>query len=388
MKNNDYVLLGLLRRALFGYPFSFDVGETDWLSLLQEANAQTVHLLLYDCLTPEERAAMPHEVERQWQMIAFRTLQKNEVRVREQDWILRFFQENRIACSVFKGSACAKNYPRPELRCMGDIDLMVSREEAKRAETLLQAVGYETHNDRCPWHITMHRSNVIVELHIEPAGLPDGALGEQLRQYFQSAPKWNVCQEAVALLLHKLNHIRSDGLGLRQLCDWALFVKAQLDAEIWQQLEPQLGRFGLLRFAKVVTRLCVDYLGLDSEFAPWCMDAEQSLALELLEDILQTGNFGCKEERYGQKLFTDGGKGGRLASLWRVGIKTCKNNWSPCKRYPVLLPAAPVVLMLQRLTKRGRGERSALRLYTNFRTAKPRQKLYQAFKPFQPETAD
>lgn len=384
LKNNDYILRGLLQRALFGYPFSFVLEETDWMALCQEAKAQTVHLLIYDCLTEEERAAMPNELEKQWQMMALRTLQKNEKLAQEQAWIFQLFQREQIACTVFKGSSCAKNYPRPELRCAGDIDLMIAREDVLRAETLLQAVGYETIHDRCPWHTTMHRNKVIVELHFEPAGLPDGEIGDQLRQYFQSISKLNTCQEAVALLLHKLNHIRNDGLGLRQLCDWALFVKAQIDADIWDKLEPQLCRFGLLRFAKVITRACVDYLELDQDYAPWCMDAEQTLAQELLEDILQTGNFGCKEDRYGQKLFTDGGKGGRLASMWRVGVKLCKNNWSPCKRYPVLLPIAPVVLVVQRGTKRGRGGRSTFRLYTNFRAAKPRQKLYQALKPFQP----
>lgn len=385
MNNTDQILLGLLRRALFARPFSFPVAETDWEALFREASAHTVQLLIYDCLTREERAAAPAETMCRWQAAALRILQKNEQLTREQTRILRAFREKDLSCAVIKGSMCAKNYPRVELRCAGDIDILIGREDCGQAESILLEMGYALSGERCPWHIALRRGTAVIELHFEPAGLPDGKVGAKLREYFRAALPLTVCHEAVVLLLHKLNHIRSGGLGLRQLCDWALFVRTQISTDVWQELEPLLRQFGLLRFAKTVTLLCVEHLGLDAQDARWCMDADKTLAEKLLEDILRTGNFGCKENRYGQYLFTDGGPGGRLASMWRVGVKAGRKEWPVCRRCPILLPAAPVVLLVRHAVRRRRGEVPALRLYANFREAGARQSLYRQLHPFQPE---
>lgn len=387
LNNTNCVLLGLLKRALFGEPFSFAEEDLDWAALLKDAKAQAVQLLLYDCLTAAERASMPQGIEERWRLSALQVFRKNITLAHEQEEILQTFRDVHIDCSVLKGSTCAKNYPKSELRCAGDIDLVVAKKDIRQAQALLESNGYVVKGKKCPWHIAMCRDNVIVELHFEPAGLPDGKIGEELKQYFRTLPRLDGCQEAVALLLHKLNHIRNGGLGLRQLCDWALFVKEQIDADVWKALEPQLRKFGLLQFAKVVTRLCVDYLGLDRAYAPWCMDTERDVVLALLEDILQTGNFGCKENRYGQHLFTDGGPGGRIKSLWRVGTKTCQAHWPVCKRYPLLLSVAPFLLVAQHIKLRCSGKQPPFHLFAAFHSAKPRQRLYQMLKPFEQERA-
>lgn len=58
MTDTEQSLLTLLRRALFGceLPLPSDV---DWQSIFEEAASHSVHLLVYDCLTEQERAAIP-----------------------------------------------------------------------------------------------------------------------------------------------------------------------------------------------------------------------------------------------------------------------------------------------------------------------------------------
>lgn len=377
MDDTNYVLLGLLRRALFGQPFSMLKTEMDWTALYREARAHAVHLLLYDSLTQEERSSMPVTVEKQWRTCSLQTLQKNLILLMEQERMIKVLNEESISCAVFKGSAIAANYPRPELRCSGDIDLWVKKTDLISAKLLLEKAGYVERAKQCAWHLTMQREHFIIELHFAPAGIPNGKRGEGFYQYFQSIPQLDFSQQAVALLLHKLNHIRKDGLGLRHLCDWALFVQKNLDEVTWRSLEPQLKAFGLLHFAKIITRICTEYLGLPKCSVLWCMDGDKTLTEALLQDVLQTGNFGCKEARYGQRLFTDGGAGGRLGSLWRTGINACKTQWPACQKTSVLIPLAPFVLMARRLK-----QKEALYLWDSFQKAKPRQTLYRSLKPF------
>ena len=131
----------------------------------------------------------------------------------------------------------------------------------------------------------------------------------------------------------------------------------------------------------------MEELGLPREDAPWCMTADEALCRALLADILRTGNFGCKEERYGQRLFTDGRAENRLVSFFRTGVETCHTHWPACKEHPLLLPVAPAVLVLRYREQRKTGKRPPFRPLAAYRGAGERQKIYHALRPFEPEDA-
>ena len=217
-------------------------------------------------------------------------------------------------------------------------------------------------------------------------------MGEALRSFFAGSetiaaersgiPVLQMEREAVMLLLHKLEHIVSSGLGLRQLCDWAVYVNTRLTPDEWSKLEPLLKDFGLLHFTGIVTRICVDHLYLPKELAPWCLDADKTVADELMADILRTGNFGRKENRYGQRLFTDANSGSRFTSFIKVGTQACKDHWPICEKYPILLPVAPIYLLNRYRKQRKEGKRPAFRPHEVYKTAKDCQILYASLQPF------
>lgn len=313
MTDTEQSLLTLLRRALFGCELPLP-SDADWQRVFEEAVSHSVHLLVYDCLTEQERAAIPKETAVPWRQEVLSAMWYNEQLLGEQQEVLKAL--SGLPCVILKGSSSAACYPRPELRCAGDIDLLLFPADVKKAEAILCAMGYCPPEDNHPFHRSMHREQFLVELHFEPPGIPSGDSGAPLREYFRYAAGEGIFRgglpvlpperQAVLLLLHKLEHITSSGLGLRQLCDWAVFVHRDMMPERWEDLLPKLSRFGLLHFARVITRICVEELALPREDAPWCMTADEALCRALLADILRTGNFGCKEERYGQRLFTDG----------------------------------------------------------------------------------
>lgn len=240
--------------------------------------AQTVELLIFDALTGAERSAMPPELASAWQRAALQRLGRNEQLLYDQTQILAALKDAQIPCAVLKGSFCAQSCPDPALRCAGDIDLLVGKAGIATARKMLESLGYTASEEPHPFHLHMRKGAQVVELHHEPAGIPDGEMGEALRRFFAGAeqraqtqnalPVLPVKEQAITLLLHKLEHIVSSGLGLRQLCDWAAFVHARLTAEEWQHLEPVLQDFRLLHFARVVTRMCVDGLYLPAGSAP------------------------------------------------------------------------------------------------------------------------
>lgn len=386
------ILLGLLGRALFATEFTFDPKTAPWEELFAESQAQAVELLVFDALTGAERTWMPKEIASAWQFAALRRLGQNEQLRHEQEQVLGALKKADIHCAVLKGFACARNYPNSALRCAGDIDILVGKNGVEPAREALEAMGYIASEDPHPFHLHMKKGAQIVELHHEPAGIPMNAVGEALRQFFAGSEREAVLKsgipvlpaqkEAMMLILHKLEHIVSSGLGLRQLCDWAVFVNHELSCDVWEELEPILERFGLLYFAKTVTRICVDALSLPEEKAPWCLDADEALAQQLLADMLRTGNFGRKENRYGQRLFTDANSGNRLTSFLKVGTQACRDHWPVCEKYPILLPVAPIYLLARYHQQRKEGKRPPFRPHEVYKSAKSRQALYAELKPF------
>lgn len=392
MEAVSQALLTLLGRALFQADQPLP-DELDWALLYQEALSHTVQLLVYDCLTEQERSAMPPEVAAKWHQSALMTLWNNEQLSAEQTLVLNTLSAAGIPCVILKGSSSALSYPKPELRCAGDIDLLVTRDTLEQAEQLLIGIGYVPPTEPHHCHLSMQRGRMITELHFEPNGIPDSPVGDDIRAFFKGAEQHpDICaalpilppsQRAVLMLLHMLEHITGSGMGLRQVCDWAVFVQKELTPPVWDALRPVLLRFGLLRFAAVITRVCVDALSLPARSAPWCLDADASVCRALLRDILRTGNFGRKESRYGQRLFTDGRSGSRLSSFYHTGLSTCRTHFPACQKHPVLLPIAPFVVVAHYLQHRAKRERPKFQLLKMYQAAGSRQKLYHALAPFE-----
>lgn len=387
-------LLYLVGRALFSAHTESLPEDVDWQALYDETRSQAIPLLIYDCLTAEERTAMPQDLLQQWKRTALSMLWWNEQVAAEQRNVLEKIDRAGMPCVVLKGTSAAINYPNPQLRTLGDIDLLTAPEHRAAIRGLLEEMGYQPPQERHHCHDSMSNGRMVVELHWEPNGVPDSALGDQIRTYLRpfinqpqivdGIPMLPPCPRAVVLLLHKLEHIVSSGLGLRQLCDWAVFVHREVTPECWKELSVLLDTFGLRIFAEVVTRICVDHLSLPAREAPWCMDADTVLCEELLQDMLDTGNFGKKEERYGQRLFTNPQARGRISSFILTGVSACQTHWPPCKQNPLLLPLAPVILLLRYRRQRQEGKRPPLHLVQMYQGAEQRQKINAALRPFLP----
>lgn len=216
--------------------------------------------------------------------------------------------------------------------------------------------------------MTISKNFISVEIHRASNGLfvnENAAVGQKLDRFFSDAlekrqmvdglPLLSDKHQAAVLLLHKLEHFLSERLGLRQLCDWAMFVDKRLTEALWSQLRPQLAEFGLLTFTEVITRVCIDDLHLPQEKAPWAMEADQELVSEVMEQILASGNFGAKDHDYGLGYFTDVNSSNRLMSFIKKAFANSRYHWPVCEKYPILGPIAPVVAFGKYLKLRREG---------------------------------
>ncbi len=395
MTQTEQIVLGLVGRALFATPYRLLVGA-DMAAVLKEANAQKVLPLLYASLDEEEKKAIPADMTAKLKIMLFSTVAANERLLHEQARVIALLEAKNIPYAILKGSSAAAYYPDPTLRSMGDIDILVLPEQQKETIALLQTDGYgEVLEENHHCHLTVVKNGISVEVHKEPNGFfsnRDKRIEQRLRALFSTAIAERAqtgtfavlsdTHQAVVLILHKLEHFLSGGLGLRQLCDWAVFVKHRLNEALWAELSPLLADLGLLTFTKIITRVCVDYLSLPLASAPFAADAPE-LSAEVMERIMAEGNFGSKErEAQGQHFFADVQSGSRIASFFHVFAAACRRRWPPCERHPILMVVAPFVMVVYYFKSRLTGKRERIRPILLYRQAKRKRKLYSELKAF------
>ena len=193
----------------------------------------------------------------------------------------------------------------------------------------------------------------------------------------------------VILLLHTATHLTSEGIGLRHICDWAVFVNSFSNDDFVKTFEAPLKQMGLWRFAQLLTLCCQKYLGADKK--NFAGDCDSELLDAMITDIINGGNFGFKDEaRYGHIKYisnreSDGisQKGAFSQLLMSINHKA-KTKYNFVKKHKWLLPVGWVVVVFDYFGLVLSKKRKMDNINT-INDAKHRQSIYNEFKLFKKE---
>ena len=298
-KKETKVLLALMAHEIFHREMEIDTSAVDWMSVLAEAGRHKVTALLYP--TIRELDGVPENAFNKACGMAIAVAQASEAMLKWQREILDLLEMHQIPCAVLKGTSVAYLYPHPELRTIGDIDVLVDERKRDEACSILKEQGFVPAHS-AEKHLCLQKGDVWVEMHRMVSVFPESEKGRFSKQFMlealrhtQTAEIQGVCfpmlsgaYQIIALLAHMEQHLATSGIGLRQVCDWAVTVDALRDCFDGETLA-LLERCGLLQFAKIMTRLCEKYLGLPP--CAWSAEAPDALVDAMLADILVGGNF-------------------------------------------------------------------------------------------------
>ena len=393
----DRTLLALLARALFERPMPTDLGAADMAAVLDAAERHMVFGVASEGLADLPENALPAPLLRRWKNETVQLLRQNAALLSFQAELTDFLSRAAIPFAILKGSAMARLYPTPDLRVCGDIDCLLPQESIPRVAAFLTEQGFVPEADEGAHHATYCRGKHKIELHTHVAGIPEGEIGAQLAAVLADSAETAVpvtlyntafykpepVREALMLLLHMLHHMQDGGLGLRQVLDFALFAKKELNGETLAQLLPLLHAYGLFTFAATLTDLCVRHLGLDAGCAAWCGTVDPALSDALLADFLDSGNFGEGAQAYvGSGIVTKErrqGEGALRAGLRGIAAK-CRAEWPICARHGVFLLFFVPFWLIRRPFRKNEVRVHPLRM---LRAARRRTKLYDKLALFQ-----
>lgn len=283
----------------------------------------------------------PRETRIRWALSA----EKLEERYRHQQQtaskLAARFSEEGLRMLLLKGLGLSRDYPLPEHRECGDIDIYLYGQSDK-GDRVLHEIGAHLYFD-VPKHSEYIWDGVLIENHRTILNVrrnrterelnallvrlleKDGTHG--LAPGIQTPP---ATFNAIFLIRHAAVHFQKEGIVLRHLCDWACFLTRH-----WDEIDHALFRtamedYRMDRFADLMTAAAVEYLGAEVP-GPEC---EAGMLGRFMEEVLTLSPMPDKPlPRLFRKLSGPYRNRWRLREvlrtpIWRYYYDTVRGQWN------------------------------------------------------------
>ena len=200
---------------------------------------------------------------------------------------------------VLKGYGLSLNYPKPNHRPCGDIDIWafgqykeadaaISKEYSIPIEhdhhhhTVFEFKGFSIENHYDFLNVHYGHRNAELEKVLKELAMDD-RFSTKIDGQEVYLPSPNL--HALFLLKHACAEFAASGLNLRQLLDWALFVKAHGTKVNWEWVLRILDEFGMKTMFNIINAICVEDLGFQSDIFP-NLQYDAQLKDKVLNEIL------------------------------------------------------------------------------------------------------
>ena len=322
----------------------------DWEAMKPLASEQGLSAIVLDGaqeLTDrgnlKDGRTMGKELKKQWIGTVIKNYEwKYEDYRRRIGEMARFYNEHGFKLMVLKGYGLSLNYPIPQHRPCGDIDIWLFGKYKEADAVLSQEMGIKI-DDSHPHHTVFQWKDYLVEDHYDWVSVYSHWSAPKLEKIFKDLARddsWTVDIDgqkvylpspnlhALFLLRHALLHFNSNSLNLRQILDWGFFVEKHGSEIDWNWLVATLKQFGMTEFFACLNAICIEDLGFEAKLFPveFRMNGLKERVLDdvllyVHPEIMPRGLFqrlACKYRNWKKKAWKRrlGYNEGWLSSLW------------------------------------------------------------------------
>lgn len=331
----------------------------DWETIFNVAKQQTIIGVIGDAI-----AFLPPKY-RPTKGVTFRFLQSvvqvekmNEV---QNELIIKLFRKLKdmgLSPVLLKGQSLAANYPVPQHRQCGDIDIYFkNREECAIAIEWAAKIDPNAttalENLRERKHFTFNLEDCVVEFHHFLCLFEHSALQKKLQkiidaEFRKESPTFIVLNgnlietipptlSVIHQIIHITRHLLEAGIGLRQICDLTFYLNTHWEIIDKQRLLHYLKELQLEGMASMIGSVLIGYLGLDSHCVPFLVSDKYREFL--VNEIFIGGNFGKNIVNYRGKSYN---------AVTRK-IHSVHFFYKRCRRYHKLLPKESAAYFLNKI---------------------------------------
>lgn len=301
------VFFNIVRLGI-GHALSTDIKDVaEWVAIKNLAEKQGLSAIIIDGIEKLPVALRPpKEKLLEWigevlQGYEYRyDLYKRAIRV-----LAEYYDSHGYKMMVLKGYACSLDWPKPEHRPCGDIDIWLFGKQKEADVDLAKEKGIiidkshhhhtvfnwgqftvENHYDFVNVHA--HKSSAELEKVFKELGkddshyleVKDASTGAVTKVYL---PSPNL--HALFLIKHMVSHFAAAEISLRQVLDWAFFVEKHGKEVDWGWLQVTLDKYHMKEFFNLVNAICVEDLGFAADMFP-TVQFLPSLKDRVLNDII------------------------------------------------------------------------------------------------------
>ena len=278
--------------------------EVDWTEIYQLASIHGVAAITFEGLKRwttlgDFKRRFPFPLLMQWGGKALQTEKVYQRQLNLEKELSEIFFQQGITTFALKGIALSRYYPFPDQRPCCDFDCYLSGQYAE-GNRVARAAGAQV-EDGGYKHSHIRYKGLMVENHqfiIGFNGTKRGSRLERLLEELIAQPNTGVpiadahilspspLFNALFLLKHANGHFASEGLSIRHLADWSLFLQQEQGNVDWGLLNGYLDEFGLRPFADLITTWCVKHLKLAIRVPGVYRECSAALLGKLEADLL------------------------------------------------------------------------------------------------------
>ncbi len=256
-------------------------------------------------------------------------------------WKLRL-KQNNIDFFPFKGAILQYMYPKPAMRFMGDIDILIKTKQYKTIKQVMRNAGYDFDHESDHEYVWNKKNVLRIEFHkrLIPSYNKDyfAYYGDGWQLIKREGDEYKMSDEDffVYIFTHLAKHYRRSGIGLKHFIDiWVyLHSKPELNEKY---IEGELVKLQLFEF----------YKNVRYTLQVWFDGAEETEASELITNrVFSCGVYGSNENgifsaAVSKAAETSGEHNYRAVRLLHavfLPYKTMCRKYTFLKKIPVLLP--------------------------------------------------
>lgn len=331
--NRKNAFLALVKAGLWEQDVELrKYGDTNYSKILQLAEEQSVVGLV----AAGWEQVKDVKILKEWALqFAGRTLQLEQQNKAMNSFVAKLIESLRrsdVYSLLVKGQGVAQCYEKPLWRACGDIDLLLSNDNYKKAKGFLIPLSDEVPNEDAR---TKHLAMVIKGFDVELHGRMPFSLSKRVDRELDNVQddlfckgnvrSWN-CNDTLVVLpspdndvilvfTHFLQHFFIEGVGLRQICDWCRLLWTFRDSLDKVLLEKRIRKMGLMTEWKAFASLAVDTLGMPVEAMPFYDVRFRRKGERVLTFVMEAGNFGHNKDLSYRKRYR--GWTYKMVSLFR-----------------------------------------------------------------------
>lgn len=314
----ESIFLESLKASLWGRKVEIPQVFNEWPKVFKLAKTQSVLALVAHAVLSDQEISrrLPEDTKAKLKSHVMANMSTHCMLNNSVVQVVSTLDSAGIPSVLLKGQPLARNYPIPELRACGDIDIYVGVDNYLEACDALCAIatwtekGWPEDNVK---HYDIRIGKTPVEIHRYSDVNPSEYYDRIYQAYAHEGLSQGLCSmdfagtmvntpaddfNAFYIFNHLWHHFMTSGIGLRQFCDWMMFLHARKDEIDREKLKKIIDDMDLMKPWQAFGCVLVEKLGLPEDEFPFFDARKRNKVRKIMRRVLEEGNFGKERDMY------------------------------------------------------------------------------------------